>query len=63
LISLIAAWIVFPEQLGVVGLAVLTLLAVVPWLVATAVERFERATDGVPDHPERVSGGERERVA
>lgn len=61
LISLVAICTVFAEQLGIVGLAVLTCVAVVPWLVATvrSAEHRSRTAGGTDRKPSRVERNER----
>ena len=56
LIGLAAVCTVFAERLGVVGLAVLTCVAVVPWLVATArsADHRSRTAGGTDRQPTRV---------
>lgn len=61
LIGLIAVHTVFGDRLGVVGLAVLTSVAVLPWLIATArsAQRRSRAAGGADRRPRSVGGNGR----
>jgi uncharacterized membrane protein YjgN (DUF898 family) len=64
LISLVAISTVFAEQLGFVGLAVLTCVAVVPWLVTTvrSAELRSRTAGGTSRKPSKVDRNEHGRA-